>query len=110
MKVKETIKNFFVSIAEGKFLMRLRISDRFPQILVCIIMGFIAIAFSLMIENTLIKVNRNNIVLEQQKDEIALKTIELSKISNRQNLEEKLKSKGSDLRGPVKPAKHLKKK
>lgn len=108
MNIAGTIKNFLQSIIQGKLLLRLRINDHFPQILVCIVAGFVAIVFSLMIENTLIKVNRNNSILERQKDEIALKTIELSEIYSRSNLAKKLEEMDSELKEPVKPAKHLK--
>lgn len=103
-----TIKNIALAIYHGKLLLKLRLDERFPQILVCLAAGFLAIMFSMMIDNTLIKVNRNNIKLEEQNDEIALKTIEMSKISNIENLEEMLKAKGSDLRAPAKPATELK--
>lgn len=110
MKAGGTIKNILQSIIQGQFVMRLKLDERFPQIVVCLVMGFVAIAFSLMIENTLIKVNRNNETLQEQKDEIALKTIELSEICNMENLEKMLKAAGSDLREPAKPAREIKKK
>ena len=102
------LKNSVQAILKGEFLLRLNIGRYFIYIASCCTVVALTIWISLLIDSTLTKVQRNRKTIEEQQNEIAVLTYELSKATRRTEVERKLEILGSDLRDATKPANQLK--
>ena len=102
------LKIIFQSILKWEFLLRLNGGRGFSHIASCCTVVALTIWISLLIDSTLTKVQRNRKTIEEQQNEIAVLTYELSKATRRTEVERKLEILGSDLRDATKPAKQLK--
>lgn len=102
------LKNSVQAILKGEFLLRLNIGRYFIHIASCCTVVALTIWISLLIDSTLTRVQRNRKTIEEQQNEIAVLTYELSKATRRTEVERKLEILGSDLRDATKPAKQLK--
>ena len=102
------LKNSFQAILKGEFLLRLNIGRYFIHIASCCLLVAATIWISLLIDNTLTKVQRNRLTIKAQQDTITVLTFELSKATRRTEVEKRLISMGSDLRDATRPAKRLK--
>lgn len=96
------------SIWNGSLLLRMHVDRYFLKIVIFLAMAMMAIGTSLAIDNTLIKVKRNNDTIKEQQNVIAMKTFQLSEITRRSALEQRLTEQGSKVRNPEKPAFEIK--
>jgi hypothetical protein len=96
------------SIWNGTLLLRMHVDRHFLKIVICLTMGMLAIGTGIAIDNTLIKVKRNNDIIKEQQNVIAMKTFQLSEITRRSTLEQRLTEQGSKVRNPEKPAFEIK--
>ncbi len=96
------------SIWNGSLLLRMHVDRYFLKIVIFLAMAMMAIGTSLAIDNTLIKVKRNNDTIKEQQNVIAMKTFQLSEITRRSTLEQRLTEQGSKVRNPEKPAFEIK--
>lgn len=104
MKAWTTLKNFFISIANGTLMLRLKLTKHFVKILGLVAVCFAFICVSLVIDESLRTVKKNNDILTEQKREIISKTFEFDQINRRLYLDERLEQMGSKVRKPSKPA------
>ncbi len=104
MKVLILIKNILQAIKNGTLLLRLHLTKHFIKILICMFMCAVTIWFSLLIDNSLTKVKKNNDILKKQQNEITIKTFQLSEINRISSIDKKLENMGSKVRRPEKPA------
>ena len=102
------LKNSFQAILKGEFLLRLNIGRYFIHIASCCLLVAATIWISLLIGNTLTKVQRNRLTIKAQQDTITVLTFELSKATRRTEVEKRLISMGADLRDATRPAKRVK--
>ena len=91
-KVLKAIANGFSAILHGEFLLRLRVDKYFVHILYTFAIFWLMIMMSLMVQKTLVKVERNKTVLE---------LVEMGRLST---IEDLLEKSGSSLTMPEKPA------
>lgn len=107
MKILPVLKNIFSAIIKGRLMLRLHLDRHFIKMLVCMFFCIMTIWISLLIDNTMTTVKRNNDILKEQQTDLAIKTFELSELSRRSTIEDNLERLGSKARKPEKPAKHL---
>jgi len=107
--IGKLLKNSVKAIFEGEFLLRLKIGHYFIHIAFCFLLITATIWISLLIDNTLTKVERNKNVIAEQESIIAMRTYEMSSLTRRSGAEKHLEEMGSKLREPEKPAIELKK-
>ena len=106
--IGQLLKNSVKAIFEGEFLLRLRIGRWFVHIVFVFIVIAVTIWISLLIDNTLTKVERGKTVIAEQESVIAMRTYELSSLTRRSAAEKHLKEMGSGLAEPTHPAIELK--
>lgn len=102
------LKEAILAVFHGKLLMKLKIHKYLPQIIYTFFLCFLAILFSLMVDNTQGKVEKNRIMLKELSIENTQKEYELIMLNRRSSTEKLLKSKGSEVAEPEKPATLLK--
>lgn len=107
MKILPILKNIFSAIIKGRLMLRLHLDRHFIKMLVCMFLCIMTIWISLLIDNTMTTVKRNNDILKEQQIDLAIKTFELSELSRRSTIEDNLERLGSKARKPEKPAKQL---
>ncbi len=103
-KIVVVIKNIFLSIARGDFLIRVRAHKLFPFILYTFFLAWLSIWLSWKVESTMLEVEKNKVTLETLRIRHAQKTSELVSLDRISTLENMLKEAGSDVQMPVKPA------
>ncbi len=96
------------AILNGSLFLQIHLDKHLLKFVVVMFMGLLTIWTSLLIDNTLTKVKRNNDIIKEQQNIIAAKTFQLSEISCRSKLEDLLEEQGSSVCPPEKPAKRLK--
>ncbi len=96
------------SIWNGSLLLRMHIDRHILKITIFLAMMMMTIGVSLLIDNTLTKVKRNNDIIKEQQSVIAMKTFQISEITSRSALDKRLESAGSKVRNPEKPAFEIK--
>ena len=97
--LKESVKAIF----EGEFLLRLKIGRYFISIVYVFAVITLTIWISLLIDNTLTKVERGRSVIVEQEAVIARRSYELSSLTRRSGAEKHLEELGSDLKEAEKP-------
>lgn len=96
------------AILNGSLFLQIHLDKHFLKIMICMFMGLLTIWTSLLIDNTLTKVKRNNDIIKEQQNIIAAKTFQLSEISCRFKIEDMLEEQNSRVCPPEKPARKLK--
>ena len=66
-QVGKAVKETLISIGQGTFLIRMRVDKLFPYILVLFALGCLNIWMSYMVEQAVLKVERNKEKLETQR-------------------------------------------
>lgn len=102
--IGKLLKNSVKAIFEGEFLLRLRIGRWFMHIVFVFAVIALTIWISMLIDNTLTKVERGKTVIAEQESVIAMRTYELSSLTRRSAAEKNLKEMGSNLAEPTHPA------
>lgn len=103
--MKESVK----AILHGQFLLRLNIGRYFIHIVWTFFLFGMLIWFSLGVDSTLAKVEKNQTAIKELEIEHANLEFELRTLNRRAALEEMLKESGSKVTEPQKPATVLKK-
>jgi hypothetical protein len=103
-KALEIIKNSVWAILHGEFLLRLRIDKFFPHILWTFLLFWGMILSGMMVQKTLVKVEKNKSVLSEMKIYHAQKTVQIARLGRLSTVEQLLEDNGSDVTLPEKPA------
>ena len=103
--LKESIK----AILHGQFLLRLNIGRYFIHIVWTFVLFGMLIWFSLGVDSTLAKVEKNQAAIKELEIEHSNLEFELRTLNRRAALEDLLKESGSKVTEPQKPATVLKK-
>ena len=107
-QIPSLLKNSFVAIIRGQFLLRLKVGNYLPQIAYTFFLFAMAILFSLMVDSTLSKVETNKTRLRDLSVEHTQKEYELIMLCRRSTVSNSLIEKGSVVAEPEQPASHLK--
>ncbi|MBR5567407.1 MAG: hypothetical protein IKW27_01565 [Bacteroidales bacterium] len=105
---KVTFKTVVKSLFSGDILTLLRVDRFLPVIIFLFALGIINIFLNYMIEQTMVKVERNKVVLEEYKIYHAQKTYEFVKSGRMSTVQQMLEERGSKVTAPVKPAEIIK--
>lgn len=103
-EVGKAAKETLVSIGQGTFLIRMRVDKLFPYILVLFTLGCLNIWMSYMVEQAVLKVERNKEKLETMKIYHSHMTGEIVELNRLSTIEQMLKDAGSEVQIPEKPA------
>ena len=93
-----------VAVFKGKLILKLKIDKYFPQIVWTFFLFAMMILFSLGVDTTLSKVERNKKEIQELSIQHTQKKYELVKLGRRSNLSTMLEEAGSDVGEPQKPA------
>lgn len=94
------VLNSIKAIFKGEFLLRLRIGDYFLHIAWCFCIVALTIWMSLLIDNTLTKVEKGKAVISRLNNEIAEREFTLASMMNRRQIRISLEEAGSKLEEP----------
>ena len=103
------LKESFKAIIHGQFLLRLNIGRYFIHIVYTFFLFGMLIWFSLVVDNTLAKVEKNQAAIKEYEIEHANLEFELRTMNRRAAMRELLEASGSKVREPQKPATVLEK-
>lgn len=103
-KIATTVKNSFQAIVRGEFLMRLGITRYFAQIVYVFFLLGCIIWISLLIDNTMKKVEDNKATIKDLEIEYTMDKFEIEKHKNRDFILDMLKAQGSAVGEPETPA------
>ena len=107
--VGRLLKESFKAILHGQFLLRLNVGRYFIHIVYTFFLFGMLIWFSLGVDSTLAKVEKNQAAIKELEIEHANLEFELRTLNRRAALNEMLKEAGSKVTEPQKPATVLKK-
>lgn len=102
--INSLLKNVFHAVMKGEFLLRLNVGKYFIHIIYTFFLFGMVIWTSLAIETAMAKVERNKAVLKELEIANAQKYYDLAKASGRYDVEQRLKSMGSEVGEARKPA------
>lgn len=102
--IGELLKNSFLAIVKGQFLLRLNAGRYIMHIAYTFFLLAMAIWISLMIETTMAKVERNKETITQLQIANSQKTYEVVSLSRRSSVEKRLSDMGSEIKEAEKPA------
>ena len=103
-EVGKAVKETLISIGQGTFLIRMRVDKLFPYILVLFALGCLNIWMSYMVEQAVLKVERNKEKLETMKIYHSHMNGEIVELNRLSTVEDMLKEAGSTVGIPEKPA------
>lgn len=106
-KVFVAIKNTLMAILKGELLLRMRLDKYFIHIAYTFLLVWLIILYSMMVQNTLAKVESNRSAVNDLKIFHAQKTVKLVSLGRLQTVEKLLKEQGSEITLPEKPANRL---
>ena len=104
INMASSVKSIVKSIISGDILLRLRVDKLFPYILYAFALGWISIFLSYKMEQTLTVVEKNKAELETLRIYHAQKTCEYVGLDRISTIEDMLRSAGSEVKAPEKPA------
>lgn len=88
----------FLAIVRGEFILKLKVDKYLLHIAYTFFLFAMVILFSMLVDNTLAKVERNNELLKELNVEYTEKTYELAKLNRRSTVDEMLRRQGSKVR------------
>lgn len=88
----------------GQLLLKLKIERFFIHILYTFLMFWLAILCSMMVQNTLVEIEKNKAIISEMKIYHAQKTLQLVKMGRLETVEQQLSRRGSKVASPEKPA------
>lgn len=97
-------KNSITAVLKGEFLLRLNVGRYFIHIAYTFLLFGLIIWFSLMIETTMSKVEKNKAVLKELEIVHSQKVFEVVNISRRSSVEQMLGEMGSKVKEAEQPA------
>ncbi len=98
------LRNSLKAMLRGEFLLRLNVGKYFVHIVYVFFLFAMVIWISLMIENTMTKVERSKAVLQETEIVHTQKVFDLVSLSKRSSVRQLLEEKGSKLTEPTEPA------
>lgn len=101
------IKNVFMAILKGELLLRMGVDKYFIHIAYTFLLFWLIILYSMMVQGTLAKVEKNRSAVNDLKINHSYKTVQLVSLGRLQTVEDLLKEHGSDITLPEKPADKL---
>ena len=107
--VGRLLKESIIAILHGQFLLRLNIGRYFIHIVYTFFLFGMLIWFSLAIDSTLVKVEKNQAAIKELEIEHSNLEFELRTLNRRAAMEDVLEQSGSKVSEPEKPATILKK-
>jgi len=107
--VGRLLKESIIAILHGQFLLRLNIGRYFIHIVYTFFLFGMLIWFSLAIDSTLVKVEKNQAAIKELEIEHSNLEFELRTLNRRAAMEDLLEQSGSKVSEPEKPATILKK-
>ena len=102
--ISEILRNGFNAIIHGNLLLRLNVGKYFMHIAYTFLLFGLVIWFSLMIETTMSKVEKNKAVIKELEIVHSQKVFELVNVSRRSSVEQMLGQLGSNVKEAEKPA------
>lgn len=103
------LKNSVLAILKGEFLLRLNVSKYFVHIIYTFFLFAVIIWTSLMTDNAMAEVQKNNRTIEELRIANSQKTFELVEISKRSEVRERLRKMKSPVHENQTPAYRLEK-
>lgn len=107
--IKQTTKNIVSATMKGEVLLRMRFDRFFVNVLYIFFLIWVMIFFSLKVDQTLVRMEKNRVELENLKIYHAQKTSELAGYNRLSTIEAMLTKSGSKVAIPEKPADRIKK-
>ncbi len=108
-EIRSFLKNSFMAILKGEFLLRLNVGKYFIHIVYTFLLFVLVIWASLMVENSMVKVEKNKRTIYELQIENNLLDYQLSRIERSTDMADRLKALGSDVTEAAKPAATIKK-
>lgn len=105
----EAIKNSFIAILHGEFLIRIKCDKYFLHIVYTFFLIWMMIWIGIKVENTLVKVEKNKVTLNDMKIYHAQKTVRMVSLNRITVVDKLLKENGSEVTLPKKPAYRIEK-
>lgn len=106
--ILKSIYNIFLATLRGELLFRMKFDRFFIHILIIFFWVWVLIFSSLMIDKTLVRMEKNRVELENLKIYHAQKTSELAGYDRLSTIDEMLRKSGSKVTFPEKPANRIK--
>lgn len=106
-RISSFIKNSFIAILQGEFLIRIRCDKYFMHIIYTFFLIWMMIFIGMKVENTLVKVEKNKERLNEMKIYHAQKTVQLVSLNRITVVDKLLSGNGSEVTLPNKPADRL---
>lgn len=103
-KIGMAVKEFFIALGRGELLTRMRVDKLFPYILYLFLLGCVSIWMSYKSEQTMLRVQKNNVTINTLKIYNAQKTYEIVGLDRIATVEKMLEESGSQVKAPEKPA------
>ena len=112
-KLKQKIRRFIdrlvsrVSFLSGDVLVERGIDRQLGFIFYCFVLVCLFIAWSLMVEQNLVKVQKNEKELQELRISYQQRTLDIVGMNNRTRIDKMLKAEGSKLHAPQQPPKRI---
>lgn len=103
-KNRLTAKTVIKSILSGNILILLGVDRLLPYIIFLFALGMANIFFNYSVEKTLAKVEKCDKILEQRKNDFAIKTYEFVSAGKKSTVKKMLEDNNSEVTTPQKPA------
>lgn len=107
--IRDSVRNSFISIVRGEFLLKIGCDKYFMHILYTFFLIWLMIWTSIKIENTLAKVEKNKVLLNDMKIYHAQKTVKMVSLNRITEVERLLRENGSEVTLPQRPADRIEK-
>lgn len=105
-KKKERLSLWTVikSILSGDIILLMRVDKLLPYILFLFVLGWVNIFLNYKIEQTMVKAEKNEVILEHLRNDHAHKTYEFVQSGRISTVKKTLEAMGSELTSPQRPA------
>lgn len=108
--IGKTARNIFSAMMKGEVLLRIKFDRFFVHVLYLFLLIWFIIYFSLKVDQTLVRMEKNRVELENLKIYHAQKTCELAGYDRLSTIEAMLEASGSKVAIPEKPADRIRQK
>ena len=108
-KVWDILRNSFIAIIRGEFLLRIRCDKYFLHIIYTFFLLWCTIWIGMKVQNTMVKVEKNKEVLTNLKIYHAQKNVQMVSLGRLSTVEQMLREKDSKVAFPQQPATRLEK-
>lgn len=105
--IGKSAKNIFSAMMKGEMLLRMRFDRFFPHLLYIFFLIWTMIYFSLKVDQTLVRMEKNRIELENLKIYHSQKVCEMAGYDRLSTIDRMLENSGSKVTIPEKPANRI---